>query len=179
MFRQRFGGPGETISREALEGSLLLFDPGATFYATWPKTQVFSAIGPSQRVKENAMTRMLARVALLIFAATMSICAFAGSKSESVTLLHDVQLNGTTIPAGEYTVKYDANGSTCLVKVMKGNKTVATANGEIKQLSGKPEHNQVVLQNDTGNLPTVSEMDFSNTTTAITFGSNMSTASGK
>src|SRR5271167_2930850 len=43
MFRQRFGGPGETISREALEGSLLLFDPGATFYATWPETQVFSA----------------------------------------------------------------------------------------------------------------------------------------
>ena len=43
MFRQRFGGPGETISREALEGSLLLFDPGATFYATWRETQVFSA----------------------------------------------------------------------------------------------------------------------------------------
>src|SRR5208337_5552907 len=43
MFRQRFGGPGETILREALEGSLLLFDPGATFYATWRETQVFSA----------------------------------------------------------------------------------------------------------------------------------------
>ena len=125
------------------------------------------------------MTRMLARVALLVFAVTMSISAFAGSKSESLTLLHDAQLNGTTIPAGEYTVKYDANGSTCLVKVMKGSKTVATANGELKQLSSKPEHNQVVLRNDTGNLPAVSEMDFSNTTTAITFDLNMTTAEGK
>jgi hypothetical protein len=130
-------------------------------------------------VKENAMTRMLACVALLVFAVTMSISAFAGSKTESLILLHDAQLDGTTIPAGEYTVTYDAKGSTCLVKVMKGNKTVATANGELKQLSGKPEHNQVVLQNHTGSLPVVSEMDFSNTATAITFDSNMSTAGGK
>jgi hypothetical protein len=43
MFRQRFGGPGETLLREALEGSLLLFGPGATFYATWLETQVFFA----------------------------------------------------------------------------------------------------------------------------------------
>ena len=125
------------------------------------------------------MTRMLVRVALLVFAVTMSISAFAGSKSESLTLFHDVQLNGTTIPAGEYTVKYDANGSTCLVKVMKGNKTVATANGELKQLAEKPQHNQAVLQTDTGGLPAVNEMDFSDSKTAITFSSNPETASGK
>ena len=125
------------------------------------------------------MTQMLARAALFVFAVTMSISAFAGSKSESVTLLHDAQLNGTTIPAGEYTVKYDANGSTCLVKVMKGNKTVATANGELKQLSSKPQHDQILLRNDTGSLPAVSEMDFSNSKTAITFDSNVTTASGK
>src|SRR5271169_2991258 len=107
------------------------------------------------------MTRMLARIALLVFAVTMSLSAFAGSKPESITLLHDVQLNGTTIPAGDYTVKYDANGSTCLVKVMKGGKTVATANGELKQLAEKPQHNQAVLQTDTGGLPAVNEMDFS------------------
>jgi hypothetical protein len=124
------------------------------------------------------MTRTLARVALLVFAVTMSLSAFAGSKSETISLLHDVQLNGTTIHAGEYTVKYDANGSTCLVKVIKDGKTVATANGELKQLANKPERNQVVLEN-TGEMPTVSEMDFSNTTTAITFGTNATTASGK
>jgi hypothetical protein len=124
------------------------------------------------------MTRTLARVALLVFAVTISLSAFAGSKSETISLLHDVQLNGTTIHAGEYTVKYDANGSTCLVKVIKDGKTVATANGELKQLANKPERNQVVLEN-TGEMPTVSEMDFSNTTTAITFGTNATTASGK
>ncbi len=125
------------------------------------------------------MTRMLTRVALLVFAVTMSIGAFAGSKSESLTLFHDAQLNGTTIPAGEYTVKYDPNGSTCLVKVMKGSKTVATATGELKQLTDKPQHDQVMLQDATGAVPSVTEMDFSNTKTAIAFSSNATTASGK
>ena len=124
------------------------------------------------------MTRMLARVALLDFAVTISNSAFAGSKPESLTLMRDAQLNGTTIPAGEYTVKYDANGSTCLVKMIKGSKTVASANGELKQLSSRPEHNQILLRNDTGSLPAVSEMDFSDSTTAITFDSNLTTASG-
>jgi hypothetical protein len=124
------------------------------------------------------MTRMLARVALLAFAVTLSLSAIASSKSEDITLLHDVQLNGTTIPAGDYTVKFDANGSTCLVKVMRGNKTVATANGELKQLANKPERNQVRLDATDG-LPAVTEMDFSNTTTAISFPLNSTTASGK
>ena len=124
------------------------------------------------------MTRMLARVALLVIAVTMSISAFAGSKSETLTLLHDVQLNGTTIPAGEYTVKYDANGSTCQVKVMKGGKTVATANGELKQLADKPRHDQVLLGGN-GGVPVVNEMDFSDSKTAITFSPNAETASGK
>src|SRR5208283_2089436 len=112
------------------------------------------------------MTRMLARVSLLVFAVTISIRPFAGSRSATLTLIHDVQLNGTTIPAGEYTVKYDSNGSTCLVKVMKGGNTVATANGELKQLASKPEHDQVVVQNDAGGVPALSEMDFSNSKTA-------------
>ena len=125
------------------------------------------------------MTRTLARLALLGLALGVSISAFAGSKAESLTLMQDVQLNGTTIPAGDYTVKYDANGSTCLVKVMQGKKTVATANGELRQLAEKPRHNQAVLQTDTGGLPAVNEMDFSDSKTAITFSPGMTAASGK
>jgi len=122
---------------------------------------------------------MLARVALLVFAVTVSLSAFADSKGESLTLYQDAQLNGTTIPAGDYIVKYDANGSTCQVKVMKGKKTVATANGELKQLADKAPHTQVLLQNDTGGLPAVNEIDFSGSKTAVTFSPGMTTASGK
>jgi hypothetical protein len=126
--------------------------------------------------KESFMTRILARVALFAFAVAMSISAFAGSsKTQTLTLLHDAQLNGTTIPAGEYTLKYDTNGSTCQVKVLKGRKEVASADGQVKQLASKPEHSQVVLANG-GSVPSISEVDFDNSTTAITFESSMANA---
>jgi len=125
------------------------------------------------------MTRTLARLALLTLALALSVSAFAGTKSENLTLTHDTQLAGTTIPAGDYKVKYDANGSTCLVKVMKGSKTVASANGELKQLDKKPEHDQIKLDNENGGVPVLSEMDFHDSTTAITFGTGTTTASGE
>jgi len=121
------------------------------------------------------MTRTLARVALFVFAVTMSLSAFAGSKSQTLTLAHDAQLNGTTIPAGEYTLKYDTNGQTCQVKVLKGKKEVASADGQVKQLASKPDHDQVVLNTGSG-VPSINEVDFSNSTTAITFDSSMANA---
>ncbi len=56
------------------------------------------------------MTRNLVRAALFIFALTMTVSAFAASKSENVTLYHDAQLNGKAIPPGDYTVKCDTSG---------------------------------------------------------------------
>jgi hypothetical protein len=144
------------------------------------KRKCFLPGGPPERVKEIAMTRTLARLALLGLALGVSISAFAGSKAENLTLLHDTQLAGTTIPAGEYKVKYDASGSTCLVKVMKGSKTVATANGELKQLDKKPEHDQIKLDNGNGGAPALSEMDFHDSSTAIVFSTGAATtASGQ
>lgn len=122
------------------------------------------------------MTRTLVRAALFIFALTMSVSAFAGSKSETVTLFHDAQLNGKTLPAGEYTVKCDTTGSTAQVKFMKSGKEVASANGQVKQLSNAPDHNQVVLQDGNGGA-TISEIDFGHSSTGVSFDtSSMATA---
>jgi len=122
------------------------------------------------------MTRVLARVALFVLALTLSISAFAGSKSETVTLYHDAQLNGKTLPAGEYTVKYEATGSTAQVKFLKGNNEVATASGQVKQLGNPPQFNQVLTQDGGGSL-SISEIDFSHSTTGVVFdGGTMSSA---
>ena len=124
------------------------------------------------------MTRILARVALFVFAVALSIGAFAGEKTKDLTLVGDAQLNGTTIPAGHYKLKFDDNCSSCVVKVMKGDKTIATANAQMKQLKFRPAHDQVVLQNETGGVPMISEMEFSNST-ALSFSPNVTTASGQ
>ena len=129
------------------------------------------------KVKETEMTRILARVTLLIFALSMSIGAFAGSKSQTITLFHDASLNGKTLPAGEYTVKCDTTGSTAQVKFLKNGKEVASATGQVKQLGNAPQFNQVVTEDGNGRA-TISEIDFSNTRTGVTFdsGSAMSSA---
>jgi hypothetical protein len=121
------------------------------------------------------MTRILAGVALLVFAVTLSISAFAGSKAQTFTLYHDSQLNGTALPAGEYTVVYDEAGANPQVKFMKGKKEVASATGQLKQLDKKPQYNQIVLTNE-GGSDAISELDFHGSTTGITFNSSVANA---
>ena len=124
------------------------------------------------------MTRTLARFTLFIFALTMSISAFAGSKSETVTLFHDAQLNGKTLPAGEYTVKCDTTGSTAQVKFLRGSKEVASASGQVKQLATTPQYNQVVTQ-DGGSVPTITEVDFGHSATGVSFDTSSVAAAGR
>lgn len=121
------------------------------------------------------MTRILARVALFVFAVTLSISAFAGGKAQTFTLYHDSQLNGTQLPAGEYTVVYDTTGANAQVKFMKGKKEVASATGQVKQLDKKPAYNQIVLSNE-GGAASISELNFHGSTTGITFNSSVANA---
>jgi hypothetical protein len=114
------------------------------------------------------MTRNAVRFALLVLAITVSISAFARSKSESISLFQEVTVNGTNIPAGDYVVKYDIDGNNAQVKFTQNGKEIASANGQVKTLTQKPVRNQVVL-NTSGDTRTISEIDFGGKDTAITF----------
>jgi hypothetical protein len=123
------------------------------------------------------MTRTVARFTILVLALTLSIGAFAASKSQTVTLYHDTQLNGKTLPAGEYTVKCDTSGSTAQVKFLKNGKEVASATGQVKQLSAAPAFNQVVTQDGNGGQ-TLSEIDFAHSTAGVSFESASLSSAG-
>ena len=114
------------------------------------------------------MSKIPVRFALLLLALALSVSAFAKPKSENVTLYHDASLNGTSLPAGDYLVKYDVEGGSAQVTFMKGKKEVATANGQVKTLAKKPVSNQVLV-NEAGNTRNISEIDFGGKDTAITF----------
>ena len=126
------------------------------------------------------MTRILARPTMFLLALTLtlSIGAFAASKSQSVTLYHDAQLNGKTLPAGDYTVKCDTTGSTTQVRFIRNGKEVASATGQVKQLTNAPESNQVVTLDGSGGAATITEIDFSNSKSGVSFETStaMSTA---
>ncbi len=121
------------------------------------------------------MTKVPVRFALLVLALTLSVSAFAKPKSENITLYQDASINGTTLPAGDYVVKYDLEGNNAQVTFVKGGKEVASANGEVKTLTKKPDANQVIMD-IAGNSRTISEIDFGGKDTAISFASGGSSA---
>ena len=123
------------------------------------------------------MKRFLGRTGLLFVMLTLTLSAFAKPKTTSITLFHDANLSGTNLPAGEYVVKYDVDGSNAQVKFLKGNKEVATASGQVKTLARKPGTNQLVFNNN-GDALSISEIEFGGKDTAISFES-AGTATGK
>jgi len=123
------------------------------------------------------MRRFLVRAGLLALALMLSLSALAKSKTDTITLFGDATLSGTNIPAGEYVVQYEVDGSNAQVKFLKGNKEVASASGQVKNLAKKAGSTQVVL-NTEGNARTISEIQFGGKETAINFDS-AGTAAGK
>jgi hypothetical protein len=123
------------------------------------------------------MTRTLARLTLFVFALTLSISAFAASKSQDITLYQDAQLNGKTLRAGDYTVKYETTGSTAQVKFVRNGKEVASATGQVKQLTKAPDNAQLITSDGNG-TSTINEIDFAHSNTGVTFDSSAMSAAG-
>ncbi len=119
----------------------------------------------------------LSTAGLLLLTAALTIPAVAKTRSEGVTLYHDAVVNGTTLPAGDYVVRYDVDGTNAQVSFVRNSKVVATATGQMKQLNDNVQHNQVVLSGE-GTPASISEIDFGGKHSGITFG-NTATAAGK
>ena len=75
-------------------------------------------------------------------------------------------------------MKCDTSGSTAQVKFLRNGKEIASANGQVKQLSTAPDHNQVVTQDGNG-AATISEIDFGHSNTGISFHSASMANAGK
>ena len=119
------------------------------------------------------MSRAFVRYALLALALGIAVSAVAKSKTESITLRQDATLNGTTLPAGTYVVKYTVEGSTADVKFIQGKKEIASAQGQVKPVEKKVSLNQLILSSEGRNIQ---EIDFGGSDTAITFGASGSAA---
>lgn len=115
------------------------------------------------------MKRILTICSALLFAITLSVGAFAENLSKSVTIPNTVEVNGKTLPAGEYKVKVDtAAGSTAEVHFMKGRKEVASVPAQVKTLPNKPYATQIQV-NNASSKARLDGIDFAGTTTAVRF----------
>ncbi len=73
-------------------------------------------------------------VAFLI-ASLASVAAFAKTRSEKVTFLNDIKVNGTLVKKGAYDLKFD--DQTGEVSIVKNGKVVARANSTMEKRQTK------------------------------------------
>ncbi len=72
------------------------------------------------------MTSRVNRIAAVLLIAVMtSVVAYAKSKKETVTLIHDINVNGTLVKKGTYSVSYDETNSE--ISILKNGKVIAKA----------------------------------------------------
>ncbi len=123
------------------------------------------------------MKKLMTQFTLVALALGLSLTAWAKPKYGNVTLYQDATVNGATLPAGDYVVKYDSDGNSAQVQFLKDGKHVATTNGQLKTLPKKYGSSQIVFAAGE-NQRNISEIDFAGKDTAITFG-GPGTAAGK
>ena len=79
---------------------------------------------------------LFSRIILATLALALTTSAFAASDSHksSFEISAATQVNGTTIPAGEYTAKWEGSGPSVQVSIMQGRKVVATVPAQVVTL---------------------------------------------
>ncbi len=107
-------------------------------------------------------TAFTAIMLLLLVAA-----AFAGDTT--VSFSSPTIVNGTKVPAGEYTLRYDIKGKTADVKLMQHQKTVATTTATVVENKDKAASNGVVRENKTDGTAILKEVQLGNKKEAFRF----------
>lgn len=112
------------------------------------------------------MKRILIPAVLLFFATTLSVSAFAKSKSADVDVYQTSQVGNTTLKPGIYQVKINNTGSSSVVTFSQNGKQVASVTGQIVQLAKKSENTSITLDSSTS-VPRIAQIDFEGQQTAV------------
>jgi hypothetical protein len=105
---------------------------------------------------------------LLAFAFTLSTVAFAKTKNEgSFDLTQTATVGSTQLQPGHYKVEWTGTSGTVNVDIMRNGKTIATAEGTLKELASRPPYSSVTLKASTNHRNRIEEIDFSNSKDAL------------
>ena len=85
--------------------------------------------------------------ATLALALTTSAFAASDSHKGSFEIGAATQVNGTTLPAGEYTAQWEGAGPAVQVNIMQGKKVVATTPAQVVTLDSKASDTQAEVLN--------------------------------
>src|SRR5574337_1302352 len=107
---------------------------------------------------------------LLVLALAFTSTAFAGSGgSATIKLFGAAQLNGKSLAAGEYKVKWDSHSPEADVKFLQGKKEVATAHAKLVDRDRAATENAVVTRASSDGSETIVEIRFEGKKSVLVF----------
>ena len=106
-------------------------------------------------MKLTKMTTSLVLGTALLLAAN----AFAINKG-SFEIRDAIKVNGQSLAAGDYQLRWDGSGSSVQLSILKGKKVVATAPAQMVTLTGSSPNDVVLLKSNPDGSKVLSEIRF-------------------
>ena len=98
----------------------------------------------------------------------LSLSAFAkDSHSGKFTLSDTVQVGSTQLRPGNYKVEWNGPANNVKIEIIKNGKTVATTDGQIKNLQEPARYDAVLTKTGQDNTKTLDEIDFDHRSEAL------------
>jgi hypothetical protein len=112
----------------------------------------------------------VAKSVVLALAVLVTTSAFAGSSNKgSLHLSEAAQVNGQSVPAGEYQLRWEGTGANVEVSFMQGKKVVTKVAAKVVELKDASNHDATVVDKS-GATPTVTEVRFAGKKYALAIG---------
>ncbi|MGO8732602.1 MAG: hypothetical protein ACLQVM_07405 [Terriglobia bacterium] len=89
--------------------------------------------------------------------------------SRTVTFSHDLVLSGSSLPAGQYTVRWEAHSPQATVEFARGHKVVLSTEGKIEERGKKYDSNSVVYHTASNGTITIGEIRFAGSSQVLVF----------
>jgi ABC-type enterochelin transport system substrate-binding protein len=128
-------------------------------------------------MKSSLFSRII--FATLTLALTTSAFAASDSHKSSFEISAATQVNGTTIPAGEYTAKWEGSGPTVEVSIMQGRKVVATAPAQVVTLDRAAPDTQAEFRNGSNGERELTALQFHGKKVSLELGTQSANGQGK
>jgi|SRR5579863_5603233 hypothetical protein len=104
----------------------------------------------------------------VMLALLLSVSAFAkDSHSGAFTLADTVQVGSTQLAPGDYKAEWSGPANAVKVDITHAGKTVATAEGQIKELKSPAPYSAVVVKTSANDTKTIGEIEFNNSKEAV------------
>jgi len=84
----------------------------------------------------------------------------ANANKGSLQTMSDVTVSGKTIPAGEYSLKWEGTGSNVQVSILKGKTVVATTPARLVEMSQSPSTDSAVVKTNGDGSRSLTEVRF-------------------